>query len=264
MTPGQLIWSANVILDCCNYGLDELVSKKVVDYDDLCALSRKLRLFVKYQDEGKKELAEKNRLLLVDLVQKVYNRFANHLRLAPKKDTFRYNMSRSLMESIDSLINDMPNPRHVETQYFLHRWNAGISSFTLEEYRALRQTNPDGFMLNWSIWDWEQVREGDEYFMMRVDGDHPGIVFYGDFYDEPWEEESWRGDGKMIHYMDIVCRKPGLPDNPLLSLEQLNEAIPEIDWLHGHSGVLLTREQGEIIMQLLKNRNVGSSRVGGS
>ena len=108
MTPSQLIWSANVILDCCNYGLDDLVRQKVVDYDDLSALSRKLRLFVKYLDSGKEHLAEKNRLLVVDLVQRVYNRFANHLRLARKKDTFRYNMSKTLMLSIDDLLNGMP------------------------------------------------------------------------------------------------------------------------------------------------------------
>ena len=108
MTSGQLIWAANVILDCCHYGLDELVRQKVVDYDDLRALSRKLRLFVKYQESGQQELAEKNRLLVVDLVQRVYNRFANHLRLARKKGTFRYNMSKTLMESIDDLLNGMP------------------------------------------------------------------------------------------------------------------------------------------------------------
>ena len=108
MTPGQLIWSANVILDCCNYGLDDLVRQKVVDYDDLCALSRKLRLFVKYRHNGQETLAEKNRLLVVDLVQRVYNRFANHLRLARKKRTFRYNMSETLIVSINDLINDMP------------------------------------------------------------------------------------------------------------------------------------------------------------
>ena len=108
MTPAQLIWSANVILDCCNYGLDDLVRQKVVDYDDLSALSRKLRLFVKYQDSGQQVLAEKNRLLVVDLVQRVYNRFVNHLRLARKKDTFRYNMSKTLMLSIDDLLNGMP------------------------------------------------------------------------------------------------------------------------------------------------------------
>lgn len=259
MTPDQLIWSANVILDCCNYGLDDLVRQKVVDYDDLCGLSRKLRLFVIYQESGQTVLAEKNRLLVVALVQKVYNRFANHLRLARKKDTFRYNMSRSLTESIDDLINKPDDD--AGPQYFLHRWNAEISSYSLEEYRKMRESQPDGFMLNWSLWDWQKVREGDEYFMMRVDGDHPGIVFYGDFYDEPWEEESWRGDGKMIHYMDIVCRKPGSHDCPLLSFEQLTETLPEIDWLHGHSGVLLTREQGEKLKHMLKNYNEGNNLV---
>lgn len=108
MTRGELIWTANVILDCCHYGFDDLDRHKVVDYDDIMALSRKLRLYVKYRDSGQETLAEKNRLLLVDLVQRVYNRFANHLRLARKKDTFRYGMSRSLLESINDLINDMP------------------------------------------------------------------------------------------------------------------------------------------------------------
>lgn len=111
MTPDQLRWSAYVILDCCNYGLDDLVRNKVVDYKDLSALSRKLSRYVKYLDSGNELLAEKNRLLVVELGQRVYNRFVNHLRIARKKDTFRYNMSKSLKVSIDDLINGMPEAR---------------------------------------------------------------------------------------------------------------------------------------------------------
>ena len=169
-----------------------------------------------------------------------------------EKDFARRERYLTEFQKLRQMLDEIENQRF-EPEYFLHRWNAEISSFTLEEYRSLRKKHPDGFMLNWSLWDWQKACEGDVYFMMRVDGKHPGIVFYGDFYDDPWEEESWRGDGKMIHYMDIVCRHPAAPTKPLLSLEQLTASFPEIDWLHGHSGVLLTREQGEKLLQMLND-----------
>lgn len=41
----------------------------------------------------------------------------------------------------------------------------------------------------------------------------------------------------------MVCMNAIEPkDTPLLSLEKLQKAIPEIDWTKGHSGELLSEE----------------------
>lgn len=57
---------------------------------------------------------------------------------------------------------------------FLMRWNSSISSFTLENYKNATTEYPDGFQMNWNIYDWQEASKGDRYYMMRVDGDNPG------------------------------------------------------------------------------------------
>ncbi len=44
-------------------------------------------------------------------------------------------------------------------------------------------------------------------------------------------------------YVDMICFGPDTPDDePLVSLEKLQETIPSFDWVKGRSGVLLPDE----------------------
>lgn len=45
--------------------------------------------------------------------------------------------------------------------------------------------------------------------------------------------------------MDITIEEPCDPDEPMITIEQLESIIPEIEWRRGHSGVLLTPEQAQ-------------------
>ena len=59
----------------------------------------------------------------------------------------------------------------------------------------------------------------------------------------------------MRHYVDITCEDALAPDlRPYATIEELEEAIPEIDWRKGHSGQLLTEEQAEKIGQIISNK----------
>jgi superfamily I DNA/RNA helicase len=134
---------------------------------------------------------------------------------------------------------------------FLLRWNPNISSFTFDQYRQVVDEHPEGFGFDWSIYEWEQAHKNDHFYMLRTGDEHAGIVFWGTFTSEPYEGDDWAGQGKVRHYMDMDCYDciPADQTSPI-SLEVLEQAIPEIDWRKGHSGELLSEEVAEKLDKL--------------
>ncbi|MGM9841816.1 MAG: hypothetical protein ACI31D_06415 [Candidatus Limisoma sp.] len=126
------------------------------------------------------------------------------------------------------------------------RWNPGISSSKIEDYRKARKKWPEGFYGDWSIYEWEKAQRGDEYVMVRVGEGANGVVYHGVFLSEPYEGKDWAGTDKKRHYVDISIEHPCDPDHPMISIEQLSAVIPEINWERGHSGEMLTEEQEKI------------------
>ena len=125
------------------------------------------------------------------------------------------------------------------------RWNPGISSSKIEDYRAARAKWPECFQGNWSIYEWQEAQEGDSYIMIRV-GDGPnGLVYLGEFLSDPYEADDWAGTSKKRHYVDISIEQPCDPDEPMIPVEDLEKVLPEIEWRRGHSGQLLTPDQEE-------------------
>ena len=134
---------------------------------------------------------------------------------------------------------------------YIMRWNPSISSSKIEEFREAMDKWPGGFCYNWSIYEWEQAKEGDEYVMVRV-GDGPcGVVYHGTFLSNPYEGGDWGGTAKKRHYVDITVENACDPDMPCITMEQLETAIPEIEWRRGHSGQLITPEQARRLGELL-------------
>ena len=126
---------------------------------------------------------------------------------------------------------------------YIMRWNPGISSSKIEDFRAARAKWPQGFQGDWSIYEWEEADEGDKYIMVRVGEGPNGVVYHGEFLSEPYEGKDWAGTAKKRHYVDITIEHPCDPDEPMISIEQLEAVLPEIEWRRGHSGELLTDEQ---------------------
>lgn len=128
---------------------------------------------------------------------------------------------------------------------YIMRWNPGISSVKIEGYNDMRTDCPDGFLFDWSIYEWEGAHTGDNYIMVRV-GDGPnGVVFHGIFTSEPYLGNDWAGTSKKRYYVDMTVMEPSDPDCPLISIEELEAVLPEIEWRRGHSGERLTEEQEE-------------------
>lgn len=138
-----------------------------------------------------------------------------------------------------------------KSKTYLLRWNPTISSFRLDDYREASTQCPNGFHMNWSIYEWENAHEGDRFYMLRTGDEYAGIVFCGIFTSEPYPGDDWAGRGKQRYYIDIDCfgcESPG--QKPSLDVETLEHSLPNIDWRRGHSGELLSEVDAEKLYEL--------------
>lgn len=142
-----------------------------------------------------------------------------------------------------------------EPQKYLMRWNPSISSFKEQDYKECVENAQDGkFCMNWSIYEWEEARRGDMFYMMRVGDDKSGIAFNGYFLSDPYTGDDWAGSTKRRCYVDIVCQNNVEPEErPFISLQKLKETIPEYNWDNGHSGELLPDGVCEKLDELWRN-----------
>ena len=136
---------------------------------------------------------------------------------------------------------------------YLMRWNPTISSFTEKDYEECVANMQNGmFRLTWSIREWEEARRGDLFFMLRTGDDKAGIVFTGLFISDPYPADDWDGTSKRRMYVDMICTNTIDPKKkPRISPKQLQEAIPSIDWMQGHSGTLLSEAESNQLDAIL-------------
>ena len=144
-------------------------------------------------------------------------------------------------------------PVPAEARHYLMRWNPSISSFKEKDYIECVNDMVHGmFRLNWSIYDWQEARRGDFFYMMRTGDDKAGIVFSGQFITDPYPSDDWAGSNRRRMYVDMVCLNASEDSSPLITVEKLQESIPSIEWEKGHSGELLSDETTDIIAKLLE------------
>ena len=125
---------------------------------------------------------------------------------------------------------------------FLLRWNPEISSCKESDWIRMCKQFPYA-ETNWSIYDYQLADKYDQCYMMRVDSRHPGIVMKGQFQSFPYSGKDWAGSSKPRHYCDLyISVIVDANTEPYIPLERLQETIPEVDWMHGHSGEKLSNE----------------------
>jgi hypothetical protein len=144
----------------------------------------------------------------------------------------------------------VPVPR--EPRHYLMRWNPTISSFTEKDFEKCLENQVHGmFRMDWSIYDWQEARRGDMFYMMRTGDDKAGIAFSGQFICDPYPGDDWAGSNKRRMYVDMVCMNPMEPGEvPDVTLEKLQKAIPEYEWTKGHSGELLQEDVADKLSDL--------------
>ena len=147
------------------------------------------------------------------------------------------------------------------------RWNPNISSYTKETHISCISHMLDGEYpkFNWSVYNWQEVDEGDFYILQQVGTEQDGIVAFGVFSSPVYVGNSWRKDGTKSHYCYLnlwalidreICKK--------FSASEMEKLCPEVDWHGGHSGVLVSAETGEkiflhLFMHLMGNLGPNAS-----
>ena len=130
-------------------------------------------------------------------------------------------------------------------------WNPAISSYTKEDF-VEGMDHFGQYGLNWSVWEHDKIKKYDRFFMVKVGKEGPtGVVMSGTVMSLPYRGEDWSGKGRDIYYVDLSISAMLHPEKAkLLTTEDLMREIPDFDWTGGHSGRVLTGEQGSKLKKL--------------
>lgn len=140
-------------------------------------------------------------------------------------------------------------------QTFVMRWNPEISSHKVVDFEhAMEDFYDDGFYYDWSIYDHEKVHLGDRFFMLKVGNGNTGIVMSGIIVSQPYKDEDWSGKGRDVRYVRMLPNCMIHPDkSKMVTTQELDNALPGVNWNEGHSGVLLSEEQSSKFDELWQN-----------
>jgi hypothetical protein len=129
------------------------------------------------------------------------------------------------------------------------KWNPAISSYSMLHF--LSSINYEETESDWSIYEHEKVKAGDQFFMLKVGVGTCGIVSAGTITSDPVCDEDWSGRGRKVFYSDYTCDFMVNPETlPILESSVLEDNIPDFDWNGGHSGAVLSEEQASVLNRL--------------
>lgn len=120
---------------------------------------------------------------------------------------------------------------------FILEWNPAISSYLEDDFRMdIGRLEFGDF--NWSVWEHDKARSGDNFYLIRCGEAPTGIVMKGFFTSNPYRGQDWSGRGRVVYYMDLRPTFMVSPDHPqgILSTGVLEKTMPGFEWNGGHSG----------------------------
>jgi len=105
------------------------------------------------------------------------------------------------------------------------KWNPAISSYSMCRFlNNISWSEPES---DWSIYDYDRVKAGDQFFMLKVGIGTCGIVAAGRITGDPAVGEDWSGRGRKVYYADYECSFMVNPETlPILERCVLEENIP--------------------------------------
>lgn len=126
------------------------------------------------------------------------------------------------------------------------KWNPAVSSYNL--IRFLDDIAQEVCESDWSIWEYERVRSGDTFYMLKVGCGQTGIVMRGKITTDPVPDEDWSGRNRRVYYCNYKAEIMLNPDAfRLLGSEELRDNIPDFDWTGGHAGVVLDERAAAVL-----------------
>ncbi len=134
---------------------------------------------------------------------------------------------------------------------FILEWNPAISSYRMEDFeREIGEIMGDDF--NWSVWEWDRARDGDNFYLIKCGEGTTGVVMKGFFCSAPYQAEDWSGKKRVTYYMDMYPTHMIHPNHPkgLLTTQMLDERMPDFRWNGGHSGRELPQDKAAILNKM--------------
>lgn len=130
-------------------------------------------------------------------------------------------------------------------------WNPDISSYNMERFHDdFKYGDSVG---NWSFNEYEKVKKGDRFYMIRCGQGKTGIVMHGVITSKCYESGDWSPKRRRhIYYADIVhwvmVNPETAPD--MLTPDLLTRLMPDFNWYGGSSGRLLSPEYAKVLDEL--------------
>ena len=135
-------------------------------------------------------------------------------------------------------------------------WNPSISDYVMDDFELDLEMIAESYGdvdFSWEVWDHENVKYGDVFYMIKVGPGVNGVVMHGSFDSSPYEGEDWSARGRKVFYSKLDIDEMIHPDKcPLLTSDELAAEIADFDWYGGHSGRVLTKDQAKKISILWK------------
>jgi len=158
----------------------------------------------------------------------------------------------------DSFLDNGVAPR--QRRVFVLRWNPSISGFTRDDfenyfaqYKGEKEYDNEN-ELSWAVYDWQSVMHRDLFVMIQVGQKVNGIVWGGFLGGFPFQHEKKDGTLSSAHFFETAVQyMHRIESTGILTADRLQEAIPEVDWLNGHSGEILSIESAEKLGLFLVN-----------
>lgn len=177
--------------------------------------------------------------------------------LNAEQSVLNHQLSHQLMQLFE--------PSSTKKMYIL-RLNSNQHDNDPNTYYYNCDINTYGFRCQWHIGQWEEAKEGDTFVMIRTEGEACGVVSHGQFLSASYTLEAKEyhvlpapaGNEERLqeydieHYVDIAVRPPFANDVPYITLQQLEEALPEVMWRGNEPELLLTDEQAQKIQEMLR------------
>ena len=123
---------------------------------------------------------------------------------------------------------------------FVLQWNPVISDTSEDSFAKFVENGSS--VITWELYDWHNASPGDLVYMVKCrPAPDAGIVMQGHISGKPFSGPHWSGvRGKRAHYaymyVDYVINHD---ECPILSLDALEQAMPDFQWDGGHSGRVL-------------------------
>ncbi len=155
-------------------------------------------------------------------------------------------------------LNDGVSPR--QRRVHLLRWNPSISSFNRKKFDFYFSRYKKGLpididdRLDWSVWNWKEVMHRDLFVMMQVGQKVNGIAWSGFLGGYPYQYKREDGTITRSRYFETTVQfMHRIEKTGLMTVDKLIKAIPNVDWLHGHSGEMLSVEDAELLGLFMVN-----------